>query len=93
MKMPAPGFLISCGAAVAAAVSYDASVISELLGMSRYGAEGVVVVTALALSGLFIALGVHGLIRQLARASSRRGPDNSLMPTPLRGTAYPSRPQ
>lgn len=69
--MPAPSFLIFCGAAIAAAVSYDASVIAELLGMRRYGGEGIVAVTALALSGLLIGLGAHGLIRQWTRASSR----------------------
>ena len=71
MRKPAPSLLILCGTAIAAAVSYDASVMAEMIGVSRYGGEGVVALTALALSGLFMAMGAHGITRQWTRASSR----------------------
>ena len=71
MQKPAPGLLVFCGAAIAAAISYDAYVVAELIGMSRYGGEGIVAVTGLGLSSLFIAFGAHGLVRRRVLVSSR----------------------
>ena len=71
VKKSSAGLLIFCGATVATAVSYDASALTELLGMNRYGGEGVVALTGLVFSTLFIAVGTHGLIRQWTRRVTR----------------------
>ena len=71
MQKPAAWLMICCGAAILAAVSYGAIAITELLGMSRYGGEGIVALTALAMSTMFIAMGFHGLIKRRIRISSR----------------------
>ena len=71
MKKPSAGLLICCGTAVASAVSYDASALTELLGMSAYGGEGLVALSGLVLSTLFIAVGTHGVTRQWIRGAPR----------------------
>ena len=71
MRKPSAGLLIFCGTAVAAAVSYDASAVTGLFGLSNYGGEGLVALTGLMLSTLLIAAGAHGLLRQWTRSASR----------------------
>jgi len=65
------GLLILCGASIAIAISYDASALTELLGLTRHGGEGVVALTGLVLSTVIIAVGTHGAIRQWMRGVSR----------------------
>ena len=71
MKKRSAGLLIFCGTAVAAAISYDASAVTELFGLSNYGGEGLVALTGLVFSTLLIAAGTHGLLRQWTRGASR----------------------
>lgn len=71
MNKMSSALLIACGAALAAAVSYDASKLTTLLGLGLYGGEGVVALTSLTLSIALIALGTRGLLMQRTRKPSQ----------------------
>jgi hypothetical protein len=65
-----PGLLLCCGAAIAIAVSYDASALAALFGVDRYGGEGVVALIALVLAALLVSAGGYGLLKRWTRGSS-----------------------
>ena len=71
MKTSTATPLIGCGAAIFAVIAWDASVPTELLGMSREGDEGLVALTGLVVSACLLAAGLHGLVRQWVRGAPR----------------------
>ena len=70
MNKLSSALLIGFGAALAAAISYDASILTTSLGLSLYGGEGVIALTSLTLSITLIALGARGLLVQRTRKPS-----------------------
>ena len=71
VKTSTATLLICCGAAIFAVIAYDASVPTQLLGMSRVGGEGLVALTGLVGSACLLAAGLHGLVRQWVRGAPR----------------------
>ena len=71
MKTSTATVLICCGAAIFAVIAWDASVPTELLGMSLAGGEGLVALTGLVVSACLLAAGLQGLVRQWVRGAPR----------------------
>lgn len=60
-----------CGGAVATTVCYDASALTEMLGMSRHGDEGLVAFAGLVLSTVLFAVGTHAVTRRWVGCAAR----------------------
>lgn len=71
VKTSTATLLSCCGAAIFAAIAFDASIPTELLGMSREGGEDIVALTGLVVSVCLLAAGLHGLVRQWVRGAPR----------------------
>lgn len=71
MKKPGSALPVCCGAAVAITVCYDASALTELLGMSRHGGEGLVALAGLVLSTALFAVGTHAVTRRWVGCAAR----------------------
>lgn len=64
MKKLGPTFLIAGGAVLAAATFYDASLLTQALGLPIEEGEAIVALASLSLSAVLLLLGVLGFRKQ-----------------------------
>lgn len=71
MKKLGSMFLVVCGAVLAVATFYDASLLTEALGLSIEGGEAVVAFGSLSLSAVLILFGMLGFRKRPLSSTSQ----------------------
>ena len=72
MKKLGSKLLVAGGTVLAIATSYDASLLTQALGLPIEGGEAVVALTSMSLSAALLLLGIRGLRKQPLDSASQR---------------------
>lgn len=71
MKKPGSTFLVAGGAVLATATFYDASLLTQALGLPIEGGEAVVALASLSLSAVLLLFGILGFRKQPLDSTSQ----------------------